>query len=31
MEERKKDDDLPRRSEDGIELSAMRAASGTSS
>jgi hypothetical protein len=29
MEERKKDDDLPRRSEDGIELSTMREVNGT--
>lgn len=28
MEERKKDDDLPRRSEDGIELSTMREVNG---
>lgn len=31
MEERKKDDDLPRRSEDGIELSTLRAGSGNPS
>lgn len=31
MEERKKDDDLPRRSEDGVELSTMRVVDGTSS
>jgi hypothetical protein len=31
MEERKKDDDLPRRSEDGVELSTTGEANGTTS